>query len=164
MLRRSVPKEEQHDILYHFHASSCGGHFGGNRTITKVLQCGFFWPTLFNDAHDFYKACDRCQRMGNISRRNEMPLHNILEIELFDVWGLDFMCPFPSSFGDLYILLDVDYVSKWVEAIATPRNDARTALRFLHKNIFTSFGTSRSIISDEGTHFDNQLITTTLKR
>ena len=92
-----------------------------------------------------------------------MSLQNILEIELFDVWGLDFMGPFPSSFGDLYILLAVDYVSKWVEEIATPKNDARIVLRFLHKNIFTRFGTPRAIISDEGTHFDNQIITTTLK-
>ena len=56
--------------------------------------------------------------MGNISRRNEMPLQGILVVQIFDVWGIDFMGPFPSSFGNIYILLDVDYVSKWVEAIA----------------------------------------------
>ncbi|KAL4384167.1 hypothetical protein GQ457_15G018280 [Hibiscus cannabinus] len=127
-------------------------------TAAKVLQSGFYWPTLFKDAHNYYKACDRCQRTGNISRRNEMPLQYILEVELFDVWGIDFMGPFPSSHGDLYILLAVDYVSKWVEAIATPRNDAQTVMKFLHKHIFTRFGVPRAIISDEGTHFDNKLI------
>ena len=60
-----------------------------------------------------------------------------MEIELFDVWGIDFMGPFPPSFGQEYILLAVDYVSKWVEAIATPTNDARVVLKFLHRNIFT---------------------------
>ncbi|KAK8635984.1 hypothetical protein V6N13_004695 [Hibiscus sabdariffa] len=74
MLRRCVPEEEQKDIMYHCHAASCGGHFGGNRTAVKILQSGFYWPTLFKDAHVFAKACDRCQRTGNISRRNEMPL------------------------------------------------------------------------------------------
>ncbi|KAK8669497.1 hypothetical protein V6N13_106925 [Hibiscus sabdariffa] len=164
VLRRCVPEEEQKDIMYHCHAASCGGHFGGNRTAAKILQSGFYWPTLFKDAHAFAKACDRCQRTGNISRRNEMPLPNILEVELFDVWGIDFMGPFPSSHGDLYILLAVDYVSKWVEAIATPKNDAKTVMKFLHKNIFTRFGVPRALISDEGSHFDNKLIAKALQR
>ncbi|KAK8626000.1 hypothetical protein V6N13_133655 [Hibiscus sabdariffa] len=123
-----------------------------------VLQSGFYWPTLFKDAHNYYKVCDRCQWIGNISRRNEMPLQCILKVELFDVWGIEFMGPFPSSNGDLYILLGVDYVSKWAEEIATPRNDAQTILKFLHKHIFTRFGVPRVIISDEGTHFDKKLI------
>ncbi|KAL4319623.1 hypothetical protein GQ457_18G014050 [Hibiscus cannabinus] len=157
VLRRCAPEEQQKDIMYHCHAAACGGHFGGNRTAAKILQSGFYWPTLFKDAHAFAKACDRCQRTGNISRRNEMPLQNILEVELFDVWGIDFMGPFPSSHGDLYILLAVDYVSKWVEAITTPKNDAKTVMKFLHKNIFTRFGVPRALISDEGSHFDNKL-------
>ncbi|KAK8597162.1 hypothetical protein V6N13_001794 [Hibiscus sabdariffa] len=164
VLRRCVPEEEQKDIMYHCHAASCGGHFGGNRTAAKILQSGFYWPTLFKDAYAFAKACDRCQRTGNISRKNEMPLQNILEVELFDVWGIDFMGPFPSSHGDLYILLAVDYVSKWVEAIATPKNDAKTVMKFLHKNIFTRFGVPRALISDEGSHFDNKLTAKALQR
>ncbi|KAL4273433.1 hypothetical protein GQ457_13G016260 [Hibiscus cannabinus] len=72
VLGRCVPEEEQKDIMYHCHAAACAGHFGGNRTAAKILQSGFYWPTLFKDAHAFGKACDRCQRKGNISRRNEM--------------------------------------------------------------------------------------------
>ena len=68
-------------------------------------------------------------------------MKNILEVELFDVWGIDFMGHFPPSFGFVYILLVVDYVSKWVEAIAAATNDAKVVLKFLHKNIFTRFGT-----------------------
>ena len=56
--------------------------------------------------------------MGNISKRHEMPLQGILVVQLFDVRGMDFMRPFPASFGNIYILLAVDYVSKWVEAAA----------------------------------------------
>ncbi|KAL5560368.1 hypothetical protein UlMin_036579 [Ulmus minor] len=85
-----------------------------------------------------------------------MPLNNILEVELFDVWGIDFMGPFPSSFGNQYILVAVDYVSKWVEAGAFPTNDAKVVTRFLKKNIFTRFGTPRAIISDGGSHFCNR--------
>ncbi|KAK8508491.1 hypothetical protein V6N12_011476 [Hibiscus sabdariffa] len=93
-----------------------------------------------------------------------MLLQCILEVELFDVCGIDFMGPFPSSHGDLYILLAVDYVSKWVEAIASPRNDSQTVQKFLHKHIFTIFGAPRAIISDEGTHFDNKMIAKALQR
>ena len=56
---------------------------------------------------------------SNITHKNQMPLMNILVSEIFDVWGIDFMGPFPSSFGNLYILLAVDYVSKWIEAKTT---------------------------------------------
>ncbi|XP_075500146.1 uncharacterized protein LOC142538734 [Primulina tabacum] len=59
------------------------------------------------------------------------------------------MGPFPSSVGQSYILLAVDYVSKWVEAISTSTNDARVVVKFVHMNIFTRFGTPRAIISDE---------------
>ncbi|KAK6126261.1 hypothetical protein DH2020_040006 [Rehmannia glutinosa] len=74
------------------------------------------------------------------------------------------MGPFPASYGNLYILLAVDYVSKWVEAIATPTNDAKVVLKFLHKHIFTRFGTPRAIVSDEGTHFCNKLFNNLLAK
>ena len=77
------------------------------------------------------KACDRCQRVGNISKQHELPLSNIMEMEIFYVWGTDFMGPFPPSFGQLHILLAMDYVSKWVEVVATPTNDSRVVLKFL---------------------------------
>ena len=80
---------------------------------------------------------------GGISRRNEMPLQNIMEVEVFDCWGIDFMGPFPSSAGNEYILVAVDYVSKWVEAMAIARNDAKIVVKFIKKNIFFSiWGTS----------------------
>ena len=83
------------DILNHCHALACGGHFGGNRTVARVLQLGFYWPTLFKDAHHFVSTRDKCQRMGSISKLDKPPLHHILDVELFDNWGMDFMGPFP---------------------------------------------------------------------
>ena len=87
--------------------------------------------------------------MGNISRRNEMPLQGILVVQIFNVWGIDFIGPFTLLFGNLYILLAVDYVSKWVEAIACPRNDASTVVGFIQRNILSRFEALRTIISDE---------------
>uniref|UniRef100_A0A2N9IY26 Integrase catalytic domain-containing protein n=1 Tax=Fagus sylvatica TaxID=28930 RepID=A0A2N9IY26_FAGSY len=102
------------------------------------------------------RTCERCQKLGAISRRNMMPLNPILVIEIFDCWGIDFMGPFPPSFGNLYILVAVDYVSKWVEAVACKRNDHRTIVKFLKENVLSRFGTPRAIICDQGTHFCNK--------
>ena len=68
-------------------------------------------------------------------------MHTILEVELFDLWGMDFMGPFPISFGNLYILLAVDYVSKWVESIPTHTNDSSVVVKFLYNHIFPRFDT-----------------------
>ena len=145
VIRRCVLEDEMGSILHHCHTLSCGGHFGGQRTVAKVLQSGLYWPSLFKDAHQFVSTYDKCQGMGSISKRDEPPMRTILEVELFDLGGMDFMGPFPSSFGNLYILLTVDYVSKWVEAILTHTNDASVVVKFLRSHIFTRFGTPTSI-------------------
>ena len=74
------------------------------------------------------------------------------------------MGPFPPSFGNLYILVVVDYMSKWVEIIALPTNNAKAVVKFLHKNIFSRFGTLRAIISDECTHFCNRMFAMVLTK
>ncbi|RVW68152.1 hypothetical protein CK203_064055 [Vitis vinifera] len=89
IIRKCVPEQEQSGILSHCHDNACGGHFASQKTAMKVIQSGFWWPSLFKDAHSMCKACDRCQR-------------------------LDFMGPFPMSFGHSYILVGVDYIFKWV--------------------------------------------------
>ncbi|GJS67462.1 reverse transcriptase domain-containing protein [Tanacetum coccineum] len=85
-----------------------------------------------------------------------MPFHQKKKFfkDIFDVWGIDFMGPFPSSRGNKYILVAIDYLSKWVEAKALPTNDARVVFKFL-KSLFARFGTPRAIISDRGTYFCN---------
>ncbi|GKA94619.1 reverse transcriptase domain-containing protein [Tanacetum coccineum] len=107
-------------------------HHGPNYTAKKVFDSGFFWPTIYRDAHDMVKHCDACQHQGaKISQRDKMP-QNIIQIcEIFGVWDIDFMGPFPSSRGNKYILVAIDYVSKWVEAKALPTNDGRVVVKFL---------------------------------
>ncbi|KAL6325711.1 hypothetical protein AAG906_023595 [Vitis piasezkii] len=129
IIRKCVPEQEQSGILSHCHDSACGGHFASQKTAMK-------------DAHSMCKGCDRCQRLGKLTRRNMMPLNLILIVDVFDVWGIDFMGPFPMSFGHSYILVGVDYVSKWVEAIPFPK----------------------AIISDGGTHFCNKPFETLLAK
>ena len=89
-------------------------------------------------------------------KKQELRLNPILVIELFDVWGIDFMSPFVSSHGMKYILVAVDYVSKWVEAIALANNEGNSVTGFIKKNIFSCFGTPRAIISVGGSDFCNK--------
>ncbi|KAM2145422.1 hypothetical protein ACFX1R_048970 [Malus domestica] len=164
IIRRCVHDSECHSILSFCHTYACGGHFGTQRTALKVLQCGFYWPSIFKDAKTFCLTCDKCRRMGGISARDQMLQVSILNVEIFDVWGIDFMGPFPSSYGFMYILLAVDYVSKWVEAKATRTNDSKVVADFIRTNIFARFGIPRVIISDGGSHFCNRTIEALLRK
>nr|GEW87652.1 reverse transcriptase domain-containing protein [Tanacetum cinerariifolium] len=151
---RCVYGKEAYDILKYCHEGPTEDHHGANFTAKKVFDSGLFWPFIYRDTHNLVKSCDICQRQGKISQMDEMP-HNVIQVcEIFYVWGIDFMGPFPSSRGNMYILVEVDYLSKWVKAKALPTNDARVVVKFL-KFLFTQFGTPRAIISDRGTYFCN---------
>nr|GFA35895.1 reverse transcriptase domain-containing protein [Tanacetum cinerariifolium] len=113
IIRRCVAGKEAIDILNACHSGPTGGHYGANYTAKKVFDSGFYWPSIYKDAFELVKRCDSCQRQG-----------------------IDFMGPFPSSKGNKYILVAVDYLSKWVEAKALPTNDARVVVKFL-KSLFS---------------------------
>nr|KAJ0192812.1 hypothetical protein LSAT_V11C800448480 [Lactuca sativa] len=115
--------------LQFFHELACGGQFIPNRTVRKVLECGLCWPTMIHDYYLFCKSYEQHQRTGNISQMNQLPKNLILVCEVFDVWGIDFMVPFPISSNNVYILLAVDYVSKWVYAKSTKLDDAKTVIK-----------------------------------
>nr|GEZ74226.1 reverse transcriptase domain-containing protein [Tanacetum cinerariifolium] len=131
IIRRCVSAKEAIDILNACHSGPTRGHYGASYTSKKVVNSGFYWPFIYKDAFKLVKRCDSCQRQGRVSQKDEMPQNFIQISKIFDVWGIDFMGPFPSSKGNKYILVDVDYLSKWVESKALPTNDARVVVRFL---------------------------------
>jgi hypothetical protein len=87
VVRRGVTQDEFHFILTFCHSHSCGGHFGAKQTAHKILESGFYWPSIFKDAYHFCKSCEKCQRTGNINHKNQMPLTNILVSEIFLCFG-----------------------------------------------------------------------------
>ncbi|RVW77444.1 Retrovirus-related Pol polyprotein from transposon 17.6 [Vitis vinifera] len=135
IIRKCVPEDEQQGILSHCHESACGGHFAFQKTTMKVLQSGFSWPSFFKDAHTMCRSYDRCQRLGKLTRRNQMPMNPILIVDLFDV-----------------------------EAISCKHNDHKVVLKFLKENIFSRFRVPKAIISDGGTHFCNKPFETLLAK
>ncbi|GKE72346.1 reverse transcriptase domain-containing protein [Tanacetum coccineum] len=120
VIRRCVYDQEAIDILTACHNGPTRGHHGVNYTAKKVFDSSFYWPTIYRDAHDMVMSCDSCQHQGKFLQKDEMPQ----VCEIFDVWGINFIGPFSSSRGNKYILVAVDYFSKWVEAKELPTNDA----------------------------------------
>ncbi|GKE26286.1 reverse transcriptase domain-containing protein [Tanacetum coccineum] len=126
MIRRYISGPETRTILDQCHHRPTGRHYGPNVTAKKVLDSGFYWPKIIKEAHTLVRLCKACQKTGNISKHDEMPLNNIQVCEIFDIWGIDFMGPFPKSYKFEYILDVVDYVSKWEDPRSRdfPTNDA----------------------------------------
>ncbi|GJS22497.1 reverse transcriptase domain-containing protein [Tanacetum coccineum] len=163
IIRRCVARKEILEILAHCHSGPTGGHHSASIIRRKVNESGFFWPSIFKDAKDYVMKCDVCQRTGNISSRNEMPQNNIHVCEVFDIWGLDFMGPFPDSRANKCILVAVDYVSKWVKSQAFPTNNARVVVKLL-RSLFTRFRVPKALISDRGTCFCNSQLEKALQK
>jgi hypothetical protein len=85
IIRRCIPESDHKNILSFCYDHACGGHFSSKKTATKILQSGFYWPSIFHDAHAYCSAYERCQKLGSIGRRNMIPLNPILIVELFDI-------------------------------------------------------------------------------
>ncbi|GJT71525.1 putative nucleotidyltransferase, ribonuclease H [Tanacetum coccineum] len=133
IIRSCVFGKVLQDILEHCHMGPPRGHYGAYITARKVLKKDSIGP----------------------------PSSRMLKV--FDIWGIDFMGPFPSSRNNKYILVVVDYVSKWVETKALPTNDAQVVVKFLRK-LFSRFGVPKALISDRGTRLCNSHLEKTLKK
>jgi hypothetical protein len=153
VMRRCVPREERLEISRKCHSAEYGGHYSHFRTQEKVWCSRFYWPEMLEDTKRYVASCPECKRTGNISQRNSMPLRYNLQIDLFNVWGIDFMGPFKNSHGYEHILVMVDYVSKWVEAIPCHKSSTEESIAMIKSMIFPRFGTLRILIRDGGTHF-----------
>ena len=156
-----MPENQYLEILHHAHAGVAGGHFSGLLTAKAILWSGLWWPTLQMDALEFVKRCEQCQRTKPPVAADEMPWRPIMATRAFAKWGIDFVGPIkpPAKHTHAeYIIVATDYLTKWVEAKATVKNDARTTTKFLYENVFTRYGLPIEIVSDQGVHFINEVI------
>eukprot|EP00253_Pinus_taeda_P031083 PITA_31083 len=161
-IRRCIREDEIFDILKACHDGPCGGHFTERRTRHKVLQIGYYWPTIFKDAKKFVQAYESCQRAGRPGQPDEIPMKPQLVIEPFERWALDFVGPInPSSNQKTYILVATGYVTKWVEAEALPRAIEDSVIQFLF-HLFVRYNLPREIITDGGPQFSRNKIAATL--
>jgi hypothetical protein len=162
-IRRCVRDDEIYDILKAGHDEPCGGNFADRRTGHKILQMGYYWPSIFRDAKKYVQTCDNCQRMGKPGQADEIPLKAQIVAEPFEIWALDFVGPFnPKSNQKAYILVATDYMTKWVEAEALPNATEEVVIKFMFK-LFVRYGLPREVITDGGSQFTAHRITTTLE-
>ena len=125
VLRKVPSQEDIHQILHLCHNNACGGHFAYELTCRNILQAGFVWPSLQRDAHFWCKSCDACQRTGP-RRLIHGPQQPLMSFGPFEKWGRDAIGPLPRTAGGKeYIIVGVDYMTRWAEAVPTSRITAK---------------------------------------
>jgi hypothetical protein len=128
----------------------------GYSTAQKILQEGYFWPSLFNDYIIAIQKCHACQTYNNKILSHPSPLHPVVSIGPFAKLGIDFMTCHPHSAGGHgYIIIAIDYFTKWVEAMSTFENTGNTTTLFIFNHVIAHFCVPQAIITDHGRHFRN---------
>ena len=118
VLRRVPWKEELYKVLEENHEGACGGHFAFKITLHKILQEGYVWPSIQKDVNHWCRSCKQCQLFGSRILKPELR-KTILAYDVFEKWGIDVVGPLPiTSRGKSYILIAMDYLSRWAEAKA----------------------------------------------
>ena len=150
-----MEKDDVEQILIELRDGSAGGHFSGETTAHKVLREGYYWPTLFKDAHAHACKCQICQVNVGIERRLAFPLHPITIENPFEQCGLDVVGEINPNSSKLhkYILTSTYYFSKWTEAIPLKVINDTEVIQFLQWNIVTRFGVPNCLVFDNAKYF-----------
>ncbi|MCO5553797.1 hypothetical protein L7F22_007323 [Adiantum nelumboides] len=164
VLRRVPLSCEIQDILFNCHSGVCGGHFSHDITSRKILQAGFVWPSLHRDVRHWCQSCHRCQLAGD-RRLTYEPQTPILAHGPFEKWRIDAIGPLPrATSGKLYIIMGVDYMTRWAEATTTSRITAVEVAKFIFEHICCRFGVPLEILSDRGPGFRGDLVGELMKK
>ncbi|KAK2425775.1 hypothetical protein QL285_024519 [Trifolium repens] len=154
-----VSDMESRRIMHEIHEGSCGNHIGGRSLAGKVIRAGFFWPTILSDARSYVRACDKCQRYAELHHSPGEPLKTVMSPWPFYMWGVDILGPFPTSKGQVkFLMVAVDYFTKWIEAEPVATITAEQVIRFYWKKIICRFGLPKFIVSDNGTQFTSEKV------
>ncbi|XP_074352820.1 uncharacterized protein LOC141691971 [Apium graveolens] len=158
-LLRCIAGDECDYIMREVHGGICGNHAGGTSLAHKILRHGYYWPTLRKDAHEFARACDRCQRFANLNSNPAVPLKPLTSPWPFAVWGIYLIGELPKGKGWVkYAVVAVDYFTKWAEAEPLATITAAKLKEFIFRAIVCRFGVSYKLISDNRKQFDSKEI------
>ncbi|KAL2230583.1 UNVERIFIED_CONTAM: Gag-Pol polyprotein [Sesamum indicum] len=147
-------------VMREIHEGSCGNHSGARSLAEKVMRQGYFWPTLVEDSKNLVRKCESCQKYASLIHQPATPMEPIKIACPFDQWGIDIVGPLPPAQAQKkFIIVAVEYFSKWVEAEAVAKISEREVINFIWKNIICRFGIPRILISDNGTQFQGRKIT-----
>eukprot|EP00253_Pinus_taeda_P026101 PITA_26101 len=159
VLRRCLTLEEAEKVPNDCHSGACGGHQSGSATRQIFLRAGYFWPTMFKDCITAVRSCHACQIFNSKTKRPPAPLQPVVVVGPFTKWGIDFMTCNPTSAGGHgYIIVAVDYFTKWAEAMPTLNNSGETAALFFFNHVVSKFSVPQAIVTDHGSHFRNHMM------
>jgi hypothetical protein len=160
-LLRVIKKYEFEGLMYMMHNHELSAHFGIKATQDKMRE-KYYWKNMAKDIEIYIKSCNSCQRRGKLIGKNE--LHPIKVKEPFYQIGIDFVGPLPiTEAGNKYIIVAIDYFTKWVEAKAVKVDNAEEVATFIYEEIICRYGCPQKILSDRGTHFNNNMIKELMK-
>jgi ribonuclease HI len=158
-LLRCLGEDETQLVLLEVHEGVCGSHIGGRALAAKLLRAGYYWPTMLQDSSDFVKKCDKCQRFSDKKHAPAQELTSVYSPWPFHKWAVDIVGPFPLAPGQLkFLIVGVDYFTKWIEAEAVAKITAERVKKFYWKKIICRFGLPRCIVSDNGTQFASSTV------
>ncbi|RDX74023.1 hypothetical protein CR513_46272, partial [Mucuna pruriens] len=153
-LIRCLEGDEAEYVMREVHEGICGTHIGGRALTSKIARAGYYWPTLRSDCINYVKKCDRCQRFAEGHKAPPERLHSVASPWPFCKWGIDILGPFPMEPGQIkFLILAMDYFTKWVETESVATISAERVKRFLWKKIACRFGIPTEIVFDNGTQF-----------
>jgi hypothetical protein len=143
-------------MLNDFHTGACGGHLSGLTTAQKILRVGYFWLTLIKDCIESVKKCHPCQVFSQKMRAHLAPMFPVITVGPFTKWGFDYTtCNPPLARGHYYIIVAVNYFTKWVKSMPMFKDDGEIVALFLFNQIIARFGVPRENVTDHGSHFQN---------
>ncbi|KAL2247804.1 UNVERIFIED_CONTAM: Retrovirus-related Pol polyprotein from transposon [Sesamum indicum] len=159
-LLKCLDEERAMYVMREIHEGSCGNHSGARSLAQKVMRQGYFWPTLVEDSKNLVRKCESCQKYASLIHQPAAPMEPIKIACPFDQWGIDIVGPFPPAQAQKkFIIVAVEYFSKWVEAEAVAKISEKEFINFIWKNIICRFGIPWILISDNGTQFQGRKIT-----
>ena len=146
------------ELFAELHDGVCGSHVGGCSLAHRAMTRGFWWPQMQKDAAEYVRKCERCQKHAPLIHQPARHLNPISNPWLFVQWGLNILGPFPRAIGNRrFVLVAVDYFTKWAEAEALANIRDVDVKKFMWKNIVTKFGVPDSLISDNGLQFTSRV-------
>jgi hypothetical protein len=153
---RVIRREELEPVLYMFHNDPTAAHAAREKMMDK-MKIRYYWPQMYEDIRAYVESCDSCQRRGKYKRTE--PLHPIPVGEPFHQIGIDYVGPLSrTTKGNRYIIVAMDYLTKWPEAKPVKEATAEETVNFVYEDIICRHGCPGRILTDRGTHFNNRLL------
>ena len=156
-LLRCVDAKEAGTIMAEVHEGICGTHANGIMMSRQILRCGYYWSTMESDCIEYVRKCRKCQEYADRIKAPPFPLHNMVAPWPFSMWGIDVIGPInpKASNGHRFILVGIDYFTKWVEAASYAKVTQKVVLKFLRTNIICRYGIPERIITDNAPNLNS---------